>query len=173
MKSAWPGLTPRMRRAGLSNVYPMAIRDEKDNRIKRLRGKFDKVLIDAPCTGTGTLRRNPDLKWRLSPEELARINGLQHSILEEAAKLVKAGGRVVYATCSMLKVEDQDVVEAFLASHPEFELLNAAEVLAKLGIELPSWQTGALRQLLRDASEPARHRRLFCGCAAEKVGCGR
>ena len=88
------GLTPRMRRAGLSNVYPMAIRDEKDNRIKRLRGKFDKVLIDAPCTGTGTLRRNPDLKWRLSPEELARINGLQHSILEEAAKLVKAGGRV-------------------------------------------------------------------------------
>lgn len=136
------GLTPRMRRAGLSNVYPMAIRDEKDNRIKRLRGKFDKVLIDAPCTGTGTLRRNPDLKWRLSPEELARINGLQHSILEEAAKLVKAGGRVVYATCSMLKVEDQDVVEAFLASHPEFELLNAAELLAKQGIELPSWQTG-------------------------------
>lgn len=133
------GLTPRMRRAGLSNVHPMAIRDEKDNRIKRLRGKFDRVLVDAPCTGTGTLRRNPDLKWRLSPEELSRINGLQHSILEEAAKLVKAGGRVVYATCSMLFEENQAVVEDFLAKHPDFEQLSATEVLAKQGITIPAW----------------------------------
>ena len=117
----------------------MAIRDEKDNRIKRLRGKFDRVLVDAPCTGTGTLRRNPDLKWRLSPEELSRINGLQHSILEEAAKLVKAGGRVVYATCSMLFEENQAVVEDFLAKHPDFEQLSATEVLAKQGITIPAW----------------------------------
>ncbi len=134
------GLTPRMRRAGLSNVHPIAIRDEHDNRIKRLRGKFDRVLVDAPCTGTGTLRRNPDLKWRLSVEELERINVVQKSVLEEAAKLLKKGGRLVYATCSMLKQENQDVVEAFLAAHPDFELLDATDVLAKQDVRLPEWQ---------------------------------
>ena len=131
------GLTPRMRRAGLSNVHPIAIRDEHDNRIKRLRGKFDRVLVDAPCTGTGTLRRNPDLKWRLSVEELERINAVQKSVLEEASKLLKKGGRIVYATCSMLKQENQDVVDDFLSRHPEFERLNATDVLAKQGVELP------------------------------------
>ena len=134
------GLTPRMRRAGLSNVHPIAIRDEHDNRIKRLRGKFDRVLVDAPCTGTGTLRRNPDLKWRLSVQELERINVVQKSVLEEASKLLKVGGRIVYATCSMLKQENQDVVEAFLAQHPEFELVNSTEILAKQGAHLPDDQ---------------------------------
>lgn len=134
------GLTPRMRRAGLSNVHPVAIRDEKDNRIKRLRGKFDRVLVDAPCTGTGTLRRNPDLKWRLTPQELDRINAVQKSVLEEAAKLLKPDGRIVYATCSVLQRENQDVVTAFLESHPEFELLNATDVLAKQGVTLPDFQ---------------------------------
>ena len=131
------GLTPRMRRAGLSNVHPMAIRNEKDLRVKRLRGKFDRVLVDAPCTGTGTLRRNPDLRWRLNVKELERINALQKSILEEASKLVKAGGRLVYATCSLLEEENQAVVRDFLSRHPEFEALSATEVLAKQGIELP------------------------------------
>ncbi len=134
------GLTPRMRRAGLSNVHPMAIRNEKDLRVKRLRGKFDRVLVDAPCSGTGTLRRNPDLRWRLNTKELERINELQKSILEEASKLLKDGGRLVYATCSLLKEENMDVVEAFLAQHPEFQLLNATDVLQKQEIELPSWQ---------------------------------
>jgi len=134
------GLTPRMRRAGLSNVHPMAIRDERDLRVKRLRGKFDRVLIDAPCTGTGNLRRNPDLKWRLNPQELERINALQKSILEEASKLVKTGGRLVYATCSLLAVENAEVVEAFLAKHTEFELLDATEILNKQGVKLPDWQ---------------------------------
>lgn len=134
------GLTPRMRRAGLSNIHPVAIRDEKDNRIKRLRGKFDRVLVDAPCTGTGTLRRNPDLKWRLTPQELDRINAVQKSVLEEAAKLLKPDGRLVYATCSVLQRENQDVVKTFLESHPEFELLNATDVLAKQGVMLPDFQ---------------------------------
>lgn len=133
-------MTPRMRRAGLSNVHPIAIRDEHDNRIKRLRGKFDRVLVDAPCTGTGTLRRNPDLKWRLSVAELERINAVQKSVIEEAAKLLKKGGRLVYATCSMLEVENQAVVEAFLAEHPEFVRLNATDILAKQGAELPADQ---------------------------------
>ena len=129
------GIKPRIRRAGLTNVHPIAIRDEHDNHIKRLRGKFDRVLVDAPCTGTGTLRRNPDLKWRLSVEELHRINAVQKSVLEEASKLLKKGGRIVYATCSMLRVENQEVVEDFLKRHPDFELLNASEILSKHGVE--------------------------------------
>ena len=128
------GMLPRMRRAGLSNVHPIAIRNEKDNRVKRLQGKFDRVLIDAPCSGTGTFRRNPDLKWRLSPAVMDRINDIQKNILEEASKLVKAGGRLVYATCSMIRRENQDVVEAFLAAHPEWHLVPALEVLAQQGI---------------------------------------
>ena len=128
------GMLPRMRRAGLSNVHPIAIRNEKDNRVKRLQGKFDRVLIDAPCSGTGTFRRNPDLKWRLSPAEMDCINDIQKNILEEASKLVKAGGRLVYATCSMIRRENQDVVEAFLAAHPEWHLVPALEVLAQQGI---------------------------------------
>lgn len=128
------GMLPRMRRAGLSNVHPIAIRNEKENRVKRLQGKFDRVLIDAPCSGTGTFRRNPDLKWRLSPAEMDRINDIQKNILEEASKLVKAGGRLVYATCSMIRRENQDVVEAFLAAHPEWHLVPALEILAQQGI---------------------------------------
>ena len=128
------GMLPRMRRAGLSNLHPIAIRNEKDNRVKRLQGKFDRVLIDAPCSGTGTFRRNPDLKWRLSPAEMDRINDIQKNILEEASKLVKAGGRLVYATCSMIRRENQDVVEAFLAAHPEWHLVPALEILAQQGI---------------------------------------
>ena len=134
------GLTPRMRRAGLSNVHPIAIRGEDDQRVRRLNGKFDRVLIDAPCTGTGTFRRNPDLKWRLSPSELKRINAIQKSVLEHASRLVKAGGRLVYATCSVLKRENQDVVEAFLAAHPEWRLVPAKEVFAQQGIVFPEAQ---------------------------------
>ena len=136
------GLTPRMRRAGLSNVHPVAIRDEKDNRDRsRLRGQFDRVLVDAPpVPEPAPLRRNPDLKWRLTPQELDRINAVQKSVLEEAAKLLKPDGRLVYATCSVLQRENQDVVKTFLESHPEFELLNATDVLAKQGVTLPDFQ---------------------------------
>ena len=133
-------IKPRLRRAGLTNVHPIAIRDEHDNHIKRLRGKFDRVLVDAPCTGTGTLRRNPDLKWRLTPEELERINAVQKSVLEEASRLLKKGGRLVYATCSMLEQENQAVVADFLSRHPEFEQLSATDVLAKQGIDLAGSQ---------------------------------
>ena len=131
------GLTPRMRRAGLSNVHPIAIKTERDTRVKRLTAKFDRVLVDAPCSGTGTLRRNPDLRWRMNEQELARINAIQANVLDSASRLVKAGGRLVYATCSLLKQENQDVVEAFLANHPDFEIMDATEVLAKQGVHLP------------------------------------
>ena len=131
------GLTPRMRRAGLSNVHPIAIKTERDTRVKRLTGKFDRVLVDAPCSGTGTLRRNPDLRWRMNEEELARINSIQANVLESASRLVKSGGRLVYATCSLLEVENQRVVEAFLSKHPEYEIMDATDVLAKQGVNLP------------------------------------
>lgn len=121
---------PRFARSGLSNIHPVVIRHERDDRVARLAGKAHRVLVDAPCTGLGTLRRNPDLKWRQNPEQLAKLIQEQASILEQAAKLVKAGGRLVYATCSFLRQENEAQVEEFLAKHPEFQILNATECLA-------------------------------------------
>jgi len=129
-------LKPRLARSGLSNVHPQLIAHENDTRIKRLAGKADRVLVDAPCSGLGTLRRNPDLKFRQSPESVERLNATQASILASAARLVKVGGRLVYATCSLLPQENQQIVEAFLAEHPEFALKPANEILAEQKIEL-------------------------------------
>jgi 16S rRNA (cytosine967-C5)-methyltransferase len=127
---------PRLKRSGLSNVHPVAIRNESDLRVKRLAGKCDRVLVDAPCSGSGTLRRNPDLKWRFSEAELARVNEVQQAVLRAASRLVKPGGRVVYATCSLLQRENQDVIEAFLAQHPDFHVVPAATVLRAQKIDL-------------------------------------
>ncbi len=128
------GMGPRLKRSGLSNVHPVAIRSEADIRVKRLHGKCDRVLVDAPCSGSGTLRRNPDLKWRFDETELARVNEVQHAVLAAAARLPKPGGRLVYATCSLLTRENQQVVEAFLAAHPDYRLVPAQEVLASQGV---------------------------------------
>ena len=121
---------PRLARSGLSNVVPVAIANENDVRVKRLARKAHRVLVDAPCSGTGTLRRNPDLKWRQSPESVSELCALQRSILASAARCVAPGGRLVYATCSILQAENEDQVEGFLAAHPEFELLPASGALA-------------------------------------------
>ena len=129
-------LKPRVARSGLSNVHPAAIAGENDQRVKRLAGKIDRVLVDAPCSGLGTLRRNPDLKWRQTPEAVAELTRKQADILAGAARLVKPGGRLVYATCSILAEENEGIVDAFLAAHPEFHRLSATEVLAKQGIAL-------------------------------------
>lgn len=130
------GLGPRLKRSGLSNVHPVVIRNESDVRVKRLNGKCDRVLVDAPCSGSGTLRRNPDLKWRFSESELMRVNDVQRSILNAAARLLKPSGRLVYATCSLLEVENRYVVDAFLAQHPVFELVPAATVLRAQSIDV-------------------------------------
>ena len=122
-------LKPRLARSGLSNVHPMWIDSEKDPRIKRLAGKIDRVLVDAPCSGLGTLRRNPDLKWRQTPAEIAKLAPTQLAILESAARLLKPGGRLVYATCSLLDQENQELVNLFLEKHPDFVLLSAKEAL--------------------------------------------
>ncbi|MEX3930828.1 RsmB/NOP family class I SAM-dependent RNA methyltransferase [Paraburkholderia phymatum] len=129
-------LKPRLARSGLSNVNPVLIDSEHDAKIKRLAGKIDRVLVDAPCSGLGTLRRNPDLKWRQSPESIAELTPKQLSILTSAARLVKKGGRLVYATCSILEAENEGVVQQFLADHPDFELVPARDVLAEQRIDL-------------------------------------
>jgi 16S rRNA (cytosine967-C5)-methyltransferase len=128
------GLGPRLKRSGLSSVHPAAIANENDLRIKRLHGKMDRVLVDAPCSGSGTLRRNPDLKWRFDETELDRVNVVQGNVLRAAARLLKPGGRLVYATCSLLSMENQQVIEQFLAEQPQFQAVDAAEVLAAQGI---------------------------------------
>jgi 16S rRNA (cytosine967-C5)-methyltransferase len=123
-------LKPRLARSGLSNVYPAQIAHERDDRVKRLAGKIDRVLVDAPCSGLGTLRRNPDLKWRQSPKALHELQAKQQAILASAARLVKPGGRVVYATCSLLPAENEAIVEAFVAhAAGEFAVVPVAEAL--------------------------------------------
>ena len=129
-------MKPRLARSGLSNVHPERINHERDTRIKRLAGKADRVLVDAPCTGFGTLRRNPDLKWRHSEAALGELTVKQTAILAAAATLVKPGGRLVYATCSLLPEENDGIVDAFLAAHPHFREGDATAELARAGIPL-------------------------------------
>ena len=128
-------LKPRLARSGLSNVYSRQIAHENDDRIKRLRGKIDRVLVDAPCSGLGTLRRNPDLKWRQSPKGIDELQVKQTAILASAARLLKPGGRLVYATCSVIPDENEGIADAFTAAHPDFVPLNAAEALEAAGVE--------------------------------------
>ena len=127
-------LKPRLARSQLSNVHPAAIAHERDDRVKRLAGKIDRVLVDAPCSGLGTLRRNPDLKWRQKPEGIAEVTATQTAILESAARLLKPGGRLVYATCSMLPQENEEIAEAFSKAHPDFAVLPVAEELTRLKV---------------------------------------
>ncbi|WP_036169656.1 RsmB/NOP family class I SAM-dependent RNA methyltransferase [Massilia sp. 9096] len=129
-------LKPRLARSGLSNVHPVVIAHERDAKVKRLAGKIDRVLVDAPCSGMGTLRRNPDVKWRQQAEGVAELTEKQASILDGASRLVKFGGRLVYATCSLLDEENDAIAAQFLATHPDFVLVPMSEVLAEQRIEL-------------------------------------
>ena len=129
-------LKPRLARSGLSNVHPVQIAHERDVKIKRLAGKVDRVLVDAPCSGLGTLRRNPDVKWRQKPEAVTEMHDKQIAILDGAARLLKGGGRLVYATCSLLDEENDRVVEQFLVAHDDFELVPMSKVLAEQKIDL-------------------------------------
>ncbi|MGK0674505.1 MAG: RsmB/NOP family class I SAM-dependent RNA methyltransferase [Halothiobacillaceae bacterium] len=141
-------LTPRMRRAGLFNVRPLPIAGMNDKHFKRAKGMFDRILIDAPCSGSGTWRRNPDLKWRRI--DLEMLNRIQFELLEGSMRLLKPGGRIVYATCSILLEENERMVERFLARHPGLRLLPAGEILAEQGIDVPG--QGVWFRL-----DPARH----------------
>lgn len=124
-------VAPRAKRAGLTNIYTMALQDEHDERLERLAGKLDRVLVDAPCSGLGTLRRSPDLKWRFTETDIAAFATAQKSILAAAATLVKPGGRLVYATCSLLRRENEDVVEAFVNDRNDFVEEDVGAVLLR------------------------------------------
>lgn len=138
-------LKPRLARSGLSNVHPAVIAHENDAKIKRLAGKLDRVLVDAPCSGLGTLRRNPDMKWRQNEAGIAELTAKQASILAGAARLTKPGGTLVYATCSILDEENEGIVQQFLAAHPQFQLVPMREVMAAQKIAL---DTGDYLKLL-------------------------
>jgi 16S rRNA (cytosine967-C5)-methyltransferase len=128
-------LKPRLARSGLSNVHPAAIAHARDDRVKRLAGKIDRVLVDAPCSGLGTLKRNPDLKWRQSLKAVQEMAVLQAEILQNAARMLKPGGRLVYATCSLLPEENEAIAQAFSASHSDFVPLEVGALLTELKIE--------------------------------------
>jgi 16S rRNA (cytosine967-C5)-methyltransferase len=147
-------LKPRLARSGLSNVHPAAIAHERDDRVRRLAGKIDRVLVDAPCSGLGTLRRNPDLKWRQSPQAVAELAVRQQAILAAAGRLLRPGGRLVYATCSLLRSENEDIANAFTqAERGQFEPVPVAQVLAQARVaEAQTLGVGGFLRLL-----PHRH----------------
>jgi 16S rRNA (cytosine967-C5)-methyltransferase len=118
----------RLRRAGLHNAETRTLSSARDPWVKRHKGCFDRVLVDAPCSGTGTWRRNPDSRWRPLGPGLEQLVPLQAELLDSAARLVRPGGRLIYATCSLLLEENEDQVEGFLASHPDFAPLPLAGV---------------------------------------------
>ncbi len=145
----------RLRRAGVHNVERRALDADGRKWLKRHAGKFDRVLVDAPCTGIGTWRRNPDARWSLKPEDIAELPPKQAGILMAAAKLVKPGGRLVYATCSLLPVENEDRMAEFLAGHPAFTAVPIAEAWRdSVDTPFPSGATSG--DWLR--LTPARHR---------------
>jgi 16S rRNA (cytosine967-C5)-methyltransferase len=123
------GAVRRLRRAGVHNAE-RHVTTEGDKWAKRRAGSFDRVLVDAPCTGTGTWRRNPDARLRLRPADLGELQQKQAAILDEAARLVRIGGHLVYATCSVLIEENEAQVSAFLSRHPGFALVPLARAWA-------------------------------------------
>ena len=121
-------LKRRAKRNGAHNIEPRHIENTKV--IKKLYDKADAVLIDAPCSGLGVLRRNPDAKWKLEPEFLDRIKATQQEILSTYSRMVKSGGQLVYATCSILPSENQEQVKNFLASNDDFIFVKEKKVLS-------------------------------------------
>ena len=129
-------LRKRLKRSGLSNTVCHHINNENDIRIKRLRGKFDRVLVDAPCSGLGTIRRNPDLKWKYDLDSIFEMQNKQLNILTAASKLTKLGGRLIYATCSFMPEENEDVVNSFLKENLGFKIISIQPILDKYDIAI-------------------------------------
>jgi len=119
-------LKKRAKRNGVHNVDTRLITSTKI--IKKLNNTADRLLIDAPCSGLGVIRRNPDSKWKLQPEQIERLKETQAEILDNYSQIVKVGGKMVYATCSILPSENEMQVEKFLENHNEFRLLSERKI---------------------------------------------
>jgi 16S rRNA (cytosine967-C5)-methyltransferase len=128
-------LRMRVIRAGVSIVHTLSARSQQSE-IHRLDGRADAVLVDAPCSGLGTLRRNPGLKLGFRPDLSARLAATQRQLLDAYAGLVKPGGRLVYSTCTLLRRENEEIAEDFLHRSSGFSLIPAGEILQKQGIAL-------------------------------------
>ena len=128
-------IRPRLIRAGVDNVQRRVLSDEHDPVLKPLASTADAVLVDAPCSGTGTLRRNPDIKW--TTIDLVELQRKQRGILEAAAQMVRPGGRLIYATCSLLDQENRGITAAFLSEHPDFMPVRADPILLRQGVAIP------------------------------------
>ncbi|AZI22325.1 methyltransferase domain-containing protein [Chryseobacterium taklimakanense] len=126
-------LKRRAKRAGAHNIETRTITDNKV--IKRLQEKADRLLIDAPCSGLGVLKRNPDSKWKIDQEFIERIKVEQQQILQDYSKILKKGGRMVYATCSILPSENNEQVEKFLENNPDFKLLKDEKIMPSEGYD--------------------------------------
>ncbi len=125
-------LKPRLKRSGLSNIHPVLLSHERSDRLSRLAGKMDRVLVDAPCSGLGTLRRHPELKWRHNEKTVAELVLKQQSLLQAAARLVKPGGRLIYATCSLLTEENEAQAAWFNQNFPDFTVVDVATCLSSI-----------------------------------------
>lgn len=124
-------INQRLRRAGVHNVQTHVLESEQDAFIKRHKGTADRVLVDAPCSGSGTWRRNPDLKWRFTAKDLEEVCAAQQRILQSAARLVKPGGRLIYATCSIFTAENDIQIENFLKFNNHFTVVCAQKIWDK------------------------------------------
>ena len=122
----------RLKRAGVENAERRHLTSTDDKWMKKHHARFDRVLVDAPCSGTGSWRRNPDARWSTQAAKLDELTALQDAILTRAAKFVKPGGRLIYATCSLLKRENDERVAHFLSTHPDFKPLDARTVWESL-----------------------------------------
>ena len=109
-------------------VQPVKLSGVDDSRLDELANSADRVLVDAPCTGVGTIRRNPDLPWRLSPADIERNLLVQREILNGAAKLVSPGGRLIYVTCSLLESENGAQIRNFMAEHTDFHAMRVGPI---------------------------------------------
>jgi len=130
-------LRRRAKRAGAANVQALSIDESGDlpSGVQELAGKADRLLIDAPCSGTGVLRRNPEARARLTEAAVERLVATQRAIVERMLPLLAPGGRLVFVTCSLLRAEGEDVLDAVEAAHPELEPVNLAEIFDRVYVD--------------------------------------
>lgn len=129
---------PRLKRAGVFSVTTRVLDPANTNWLHKKRKSFDRVLVDAPCSGTGAWRRQPDARWNFTPKDLGRHIATQDSLLTQGGRMVKPSGRLIYVTCSLLRQENEDRIESFLERHEHFRSLSVAEIWkAVLGTRYP------------------------------------